>query len=124
VRLTGAAVPDSKVFEALIEGVEPVRDSKGRPRKRPDKLHTDRDYDYKWCRRFLRRRYIKARIARRRVDSSERLGRHRWVVERTLPWLACYRRLCVRYERRADIQEAFLELACGLICLRRLNRRF
>lgn len=33
----------------------------------------------------------KARIARREVDSSERLGRHRWVIERTLAWLNRYR---------------------------------
>jgi transposase len=51
------------------------------------------------------------------MDSSERLGRHRWVVERTLAWLARYRRLAVRYERRSDILEAVLHLGCSLICL-------
>jgi transposase len=122
--LTGAQVHDSKVFEALVDGVEPVKSAKGRPRKRPNKLHADKGYDYPRCRTFLRRRGIKARIARRRVDSSERLGRHRWVVERTLAWLSCYRRLCVRYERRADIHEAFLELGCALVCFSRLQRRF
>jgi transposase len=55
----------------------------------------------------VRRRGIKSRIARRGIESSERLGRHRWVVERTLAWLDRYRRLAVRYERRADIHEAF-----------------
>jgi transposase len=60
---------------------------------------------------------IKSRIARRGKDTGERLGRHRWVVERALAWLAKYRRLAVRYERRADIHEAFLRLACSLICL-------
>jgi transposase len=38
-------------------------------------------------------------------------------VERTLAWLARYRRLAVRYERRADIHEALLYLGCALICL-------
>jgi transposase len=37
------------------------------------------------------------RIARKGIDSSERLGRHRWVVERTLAWLNQYRRLTIRY---------------------------
>jgi signal transduction histidine kinase len=32
-------------------------------------------------------------------DSSNRLGRHRWQGERTLAWLARYRRLTIRYER-------------------------
>jgi len=69
----------------------------------------------------LRRRGIKSRIARRGKDTGERMGRHRWVVEWTLAWLAKYRRLAVRYERRADIHEAFLRLACSLICLNYLS---
>jgi transposase len=69
----------------------------------------------------LRKRGIKARIARRGIDSSERLGRHRWVVERTLAWLTRYRRLSERYERRDDIHEAFLHLGCSLICLNYLK---
>jgi transposase len=39
------------------------------------------------------------------------------VVERTLAWLSKFRRLTVRYERRADIHQAFLHLGCALICL-------
>jgi transposase len=120
--LTGAEVHDSKIFEELVDGVEPVKGSRGRPRKRPEKLHADKGYDYQCCRRFLHRRGIKVRIARRAVESSQRLGRHRWVVERTLAWLSCYRRLCIRYERRADIHEAFLELGCALVCFNRLRR--
>ena len=67
-------------------------------------------------RRALRARRITLRIARRSVESRERLGRHRWVVERTLAWLNRVRRLKVRYERRADIHQAFLGLGCALIC--------
>ena len=55
--------------------------------------------------------------SRKGIESSEKLGRHRWVVERTLAWLAKYRRLTIRYERRDDIHEAFLYLGCSLICL-------
>jgi hypothetical protein len=39
-----------------------------------------------------------------------------------LVWLVGYRRLQVRYERRADILLGFLSLACALICLKSLNR--
>jgi hypothetical protein len=67
---------------------------------------------------WLRRRGIAARIARYGVESRERLGRWRWVVERTLGWLHRFRRLRIRYERRADIHQAFLFLACSLICWR------
>ena len=43
------------------------------------------------------------------------------VVERTIAWLHQFRRLRVRYERRADIHQAFLSLGCAIICLRTLG---
>jgi transposase len=68
--------------------------------------------------RALRKRGITARIARRGIESGEKLGRYRWVVERTQSWLSRDRRLKVRYERREDIHQAFLDLGCALICWR------
>ena len=119
VLLTAANVHDSKMFEKLLEAIPPVRRRRraGRPRCRPEKVHADKAYDFPRCRTYLRQRGIKSRIARRGVDSSERLGRPRWVVERTLAWISRFRRLVVRYERRADIHEAFLRLAVSLVCL-------
>jgi transposase len=122
--LTGANVHDSKVLEETVDSIEPIkrpRGRPGRPRKRPNKLHADKAYDFPRCRKALRRRGIIPRIARGGIDSSERLGRHRWVVERTLAWLAKYRRLTIRYERRDDIHEAFLHLGCSLVCLNYLS---
>jgi transposase len=114
--ISAANIHDSKLVEQMVDSVEPIKGGRGRPRKRPEKLHADKGYDYPRCRRFLRRRGIKARIARRGIESSEKLGRHRWVVERSFSWLYRFRRLTVRYERRADIHQAFLDLACSLIC--------
>jgi transposase len=85
-------------------------------------LRPDPYYDYPRCRRALRRRGITPRIARRGVESGQRLGRHRYVVERSLTWLVGYRRLQVRYERRADVLLAFVYLACALVCHKRLHR--
>jgi len=59
---------------------------------------------------------------RKGVDSSERLGRHRWVVERTISWLTGYRRLTIRYEHHADNYCAFLTLAAALTCFKRLTK--
>ena len=120
--LSAANVHDSRLFEPLLDAVQPARQCAGRPRRRPGKLHADKGYDYDRCRRAARRRGIVPRIARRGIESSERLGRHRWVAERTLAWLARFRRLAVRYERRADILEAFHRLAAALICLRFVER--
>jgi transposase len=116
VRHTAANVHDSKMLEEMVDAVEPIRRPQGRTRKRPEKLHADKAYDLKKCRKALRRRDIKSRIARKGKDSSEKLGQHRWVVERTLSWLNRYRRLKIRYERRADIPQAFLHLGCALTC--------
>jgi transposase len=123
-RLTGANRHESVVFEAMLDAVPPITQPNGYRRKRPDKLHADKAYDIPRCRRALSRRHIKVRIARKGVDSSEKLGRHRWVVERTLAWLSQYRRLTIRYERRADIHDAFLTLGCALICFNALPEGF
>jgi transposase len=123
--LSAANTHDSVLLEAMVDAVAAIRGPcgrPGRPRKRPAKLHCDKGYDYPRCRRALRRRGITPRIARRGIESSQRLGRHRYVVERSLAWLVGYRRLQVRYERRADIVLGFVQLACVLICLNSLTR--
>jgi transposase len=82
-------------------------------------LHADKGYDNPRVRRYLRRRGITAWIARIGVDSSARLGRHRWVVERTLGWLLSYRRLALRYDRTAVTITAPARRAVILVCARR-----
>ncbi len=52
------------------------------------------------------------------------LGRYRWVVERTFAWLHQFKRLLVRYDRRHEIHEAFMAIACCLVCSRRLRSSF
>ncbi|MET7909765.1 transposase, partial [Streptomyces avermitilis] len=77
---------------------------------------------YDHLRRWLRKRGIRHRIARKGIESSKRLGRHRWVVERTVSWLAGCRRLHRRYERKAEHFLAFAGIAAALICHRRLTK--
>ena len=84
-------------------------------------LLADRGYDHDKYRRLLRKRGITPVIARRNTDNGSGLGRHRWVVERTFAWLHNRRRLLVRTDRRHDIHESFLALACCLICWNRLE---
>jgi transposase len=68
----------------------------------------------------LQQRGIIDQLARPRTPHGSGLGKTRWVVERTLSWLHQFRRLRIRYERRADIHQAFLTLGCALICHRSL----
>ncbi|EKS7764861.1 transposase, partial [Edwardsiella ictaluri] len=88
VLVSGANRHDSIMFEPLWDALPALAGKRGRPRYRPDKLHADKGYDFRRCRDYLRRRGIKARIARRGIDSHDRLGRYRGVVERTHGWLA------------------------------------
>ncbi|MFD9519630.1 IS5 family transposase [Streptomyces sp. NPDC059979] len=122
VGISGANLHDSQALEPLVRGIPPIRSRRGRRRRRPGKLHADKGYDYAHLRRWLRERGIKHRIARRSVEPSQRLGRHRWVVERTVPWPVGCRRLHRRYERKAGHVLAFTGIACTLICYRRLAK--
>jgi len=122
VRPSAANAHDSRLMLEVVDAIEPIRRGRrGRPRKRPAKLHADKAYDSRALREELLRRGITPRIARRGVESSERLGGHRWVVERTISWLNRFRRLRIRYERRADMHLAFLHIGCALICWNFIN---
>jgi transposase len=109
------------MLAAVVDDIPPVRTPSGRRRCRPGKLDADKGYDSAGNRAWLRRRGITARIARRGVESSARLGRHRWRVERALSWLSCYRRLGVRWDRDSERWFAFVLLACALVCFNRLS---
>jgi transposase len=100
--------------------VPPVRGKVGRPRKRPDRVTADRGYDHDKYRRLLWQRGVKPEIARRQHAHGSGLGRYRWVVERTFAHLHHFKRLLVCYDRRHEIHEAFLAIACCLVCYRRL----
>ena len=120
--ISAANLNDHLLLQDMVDGMVPVRQPVGRPRKRPIKLHGDKGYDYPRCSQLLSSRNIIARIARKGIESSTRLGRHRYVIERCLEWTTRFRRLVRRYERRASHFLGFLRLACAVICLRRATR--
>jgi IS5 family transposase len=122
VILSGANANDATMFEAVLDDIPPIRMTTGRRRQRPGKVHADKAYDHRRCRRYLRQRGIRPRIARRMVESSQRLGRHRWTIERTGAWLGGWRRLRIRYERSAERFYAMAMLACSVICFNALTQ--
>jgi len=122
---SAANTHDSLLFEPLLDTNPAVRGERGRsgrPRRRPEKLHADKGYDYKRCRTYLHRRGIAVRIARRGVRDKTKLGRHRWVVERTTSWLLRFKRLGLRYDRTERTLRPLLTLAITLINFRRLAK--
>jgi hypothetical protein len=84
-------------------------------------LQADKGYDVATVGRSVAYRALPP-ICRRRIESSERLGRIRWVVERAFAWLTRLRRLRIRDERHADILSPSCNLAARFSSSLRLNR--
>jgi transposase len=122
VTLTAANDHDVTQLVPLVDAVPPVHGKPGRPRRRPLKVQGDRAYGSRPHERQLRRRNIQPALAHRYTMHGSGLGKTRWVVERTIAWLHQHRRLRTRYERRADIHEAFLKLGCAMICWKHVTR--
>ena len=121
--VSGANRHDSIMFEPLVDALPTPGDKPSRARRWPEKLHADKAYDIERCHRHLRTRGIADRIARKAVDSKQRPGQPRWVVERTYAWLAGMGKLRIRFERSLDTHRALLSLACNIICLRSLDNK-
>ncbi|MFG2123939.1 transposase [Streptomyces sp. NPDC048710] len=93
----------------------------GHPAQQPALLG-DKGYDSNPNRRELRKRRILPVISRKGAPNIKDLGKLRYVVEQTFSLLHHFKRLAVRWERRLDLHDALVSLACGLICWRRLKK--
>ncbi len=91
--ISGANTHDRLGLQPLVRGIPPIHSRRGPRRRRPAKLHADKGYEYDHLRKWLRERRIRHRIARKGIESSTRLGRHRWVVESTV--CATRRSVCI-----------------------------
>ncbi|CAL9330983.1 hypothetical protein SUDANB146_00069 [Streptomyces sp. enrichment culture] len=120
--VSGTNVHDSQALLPLVLGIPAIRSRRGPRRRRPGRLRADKAYHSADRLKWLRERGIVPRIARPGIESSERLGRHRWKIERSISWLFGYRRLTVRYERKGSHFLAFLGLAATLTCYKKLAK--
>lgn len=116
IYVTEANRHDVTALLPLVDAIPAIGGKRGRPRKRPDILQGDAAYHSHAHHRELRQRLIRPMFRQRGSAHGSGLGKTRWVVERTLSWLHQNRRLRVRYEKRADIHQAFLILGCIMIC--------
>jgi transposase len=121
ILLTGGNRHDITQLLELIDAIPPVRGRRGRPKRRPDAVYADRAYDSDPHRAALEDLGITPYLARKRTEHGSGLGVHRWVVEQTVALLHWFRRLRIRWEIRDDIHEAFMSIACSIICYRRLT---
>jgi transposase len=126
----GSASPaEVKLAEVTLATIRvPNQKWRGRPRQKPQRLIGDKAYDSDPLRKRLRKRGIelisphKAGRVRPATQDGRALRRYRkrWKIERTNAWLGNFRHLVVRYDRKLSIYQAFFQIACFMIVLRRL----
>ena len=105
-----------------MDAIPRVRGKAGAPLRKPGEVMGDRGYDSGPHRASLSARGIAAAIARRGDPHGSGFGVLRYVVEQTIALLHQFRRLRTRFDKRADIHEAFLTIGCAMICWRRLHK--
>ncbi len=122
VGISAANTNDAQALRPLVKAIPAARSRRGPRRRKPAKLHTDKAYAVADLREWVRDRGIGVRIARKGIESCDRLGRHRWVIERTMSWMTGYHRLNIRYDRKASHFLAFLTLGAALTGFKKLAK--
>lgn len=122
VAVSAANTNDAAALKPLVMAIPAVKSRRGPRRRKPGKLHADKAYDHAELRTWVAEQGVGVRIARKGIETSEKLGRHRWVIERTIAWLTGYRRLIQRYERKASHFLAFLTLGATITCYKKLRK--
>jgi transposase len=120
-RLTGANRHDVTQLLPLVDAIPPLRGRPGAPLRKPRVVMGDRAYDSDGHRMTLSGKAIASEIARRNTPHGSGLGIFRWFVEQALALTHQFKRLRVRDDRDDQVHEAFLTIACAMICWRRLH---
>lgn len=120
-KVTAANVNEVTQVLDLLVNKPAVGGKPGPPRELPERLQGNGAYDSEPLRVLLRWLDITPLLGHRKREHGSGLGKFRWFVERTISWLHSFGRLRRRLDRLTELQEAFLRLACSLICLRFLT---
>ena len=121
LEVAGANINDFKLLEQTIASI-PIE----RPEptaERPQGLCLDKGYDYPEVYELVAEFGFTAHV-RARGEEAKAIKREagfrarRWVVERTHSRLNRFRRILIRWEKRADTYLAMLHLACALLTWR------
>lgn len=81
VAVSAANTNDSYALKPLVMAIPSIRSRRGPRRRKPGKLPADKAYDQADLRDWVRDRGIAVRIARKGIETSKKLGKHRWVIE-------------------------------------------
>ena len=129
VAMTESATPNEvKLIEPMLERLRIPKVGRGRPKTKWHRLIYDKGADSDPLRIRLRTKGTKLicphrsnRVKPPMQDGRElRRYRRRWKIERTISWIQDFRRLVVRYDHEISMFNAYLQLACAMIALRRL----
>lgn len=117
----GANRNDFKLTRATLEAI-PIKRPPPTPEE-PQGLCLDKGYDFQEVRDLLVEFGFTAHIRTRKEEAQaiKREAGHkarRWVVERGHSWMNRFRRILVRWEKKADNYVALLHLVCALITFR------
>ena len=119
--VAGANRNDFKLARETLASIPVERPDPGRGQ--PQGLCLDKGYDYDEVRALLVEFGDTAHI-RSRGEEAQQLKRHarfkarRWVVERTHSWMNRFRRILIRWEKRAENYLGLLHLTCAIITYR------
>jgi putative transposase len=121
IAVDGANRHDMKMSRETLENIKANRP---KPTKEKEQgLCLDKGYDYDEIRELVKEFGFTAHIRSRgeeAKDIKKKAGQkaRRWVVERTHSWMNRFRRILIRWEKRADTYIAMLHFACGIITWR------
>ncbi len=122
--LSGANTHDVKLLEQTLDAVEVERPA---AQDVPQHLCADAGYVGANAERQIREHHYTPHV-RSRGQESEEKSRHpgakarRWVVEVSHSWLNRFRKLLVRYEKKARNYHALAMLAAAIIAFRMIHR--
>lgn len=121
IAVDGANRHDMKMSRETLESIKAKRPKP--TKKKKQNLCLDKGYDFNEVRELamefeftlhLRSRGEEAKEIKKKAGQKAR----RWVVERTHSWLNRFRRILIRWEKKADTYIAMLHFACAIITWR------
>ena len=126
IAVDGANVHDNRLAAPTLDRIVIERPEPGE--KAPQHLCLDAAYVGEKTKEVIDQHHYIAHI--RPIDEDRAQARksdptkkpRRWVVERLHSWLNRSRRILVRWEKLTETYEAFLHLACALLCFRQCDR--